>query len=49
LWHAADASELRNDSQLAREILVTLPRELAPEDRLELIRGFAKSSLPPAA
>ena len=45
LWNAVEASERRKDSQLAREILVTLPRELAPEDRLSLIRGFAQEQL----
>ena len=45
LWNAVEASERRKDSQLAREILVTLPRELPEADRLELVRGFAHDQL----
>ena len=45
LWNAVEASEKRKDSQLAREILVTLPRELPEESRLELVRGFIQSEL----
>jgi hypothetical protein len=45
LWNAVEASERRKDSQLAREILVTLPRELPEADRLELVRGFVHDQL----
>jgi hypothetical protein len=45
LWNAVEASERRKDSQLAREILVTLPRELPEADHLELVRGFVHDQL----
>lgn len=45
LWNAVEVSERRKDSQLAREILVTLPRELPEADRLELVRGFVHDQL----
>jgi hypothetical protein len=45
LWSAVEAAERRKDSQLAREILVTLPRELPEADRLELVRGFIHDQL----
>lgn len=40
LWNEVEASERRKDAQLAREIEVALPRELTPEQRLELVRQF---------
>ena len=45
LWNAVEAAERRKDSQLAREILVTLPRELPEADRLALVRGFVQDQL----
>ena len=43
LWNAAEAAERRKDAQVARELVVALPadRELAHEDRVELVRSFA--------
>jgi len=40
LWNAAEASEKRKDSQVAREIVLALPadRELTTADRIELAR-----------
>lgn len=43
LWNAAEAAERRKDSRVAREIEVSLPHELSPEDRLILTREFAQS------
>ena len=43
LWNEAEASEKRKDSQVAREVRVALPRELDPEQRRELVRGFVKA------
>ena len=43
LWNAGELSEKRKDSQVAREVRVALPRELAPEQRRELVREFAKA------
>ena len=42
LWNAVEAAERRKDAQLAREIEVALPRELAREERLELLCGFVQ-------
>ena len=43
LWNSGELSEKRKDSQVAREVRVALPRELAPEQRRELVREFAKA------
>lgn len=40
LWNEVEAREKREDAQLAREIEVALPRELTPEQRLELVRQY---------
>lgn len=40
LWNAVEIVEKRRDAQLAREIEVSLPRELDRDQRLELLRGF---------
>jgi len=40
LWNAVELVERRKDAQLAREIEVSLPRELDRDARLELVRGF---------
>ena len=40
LWNHVEKMEKRRDAQLAREINVSLPHELTPEERLALIRGF---------
>src|ERR1035437_2597393 len=37
LWNAVEAVEKRKDAQLAREVLVSLPHELTPEQRLDLV------------
>jgi len=44
LWNAAEATERRKDSQVAREIVLALPadRELTTVDRIELARTFAE-------
>ena len=42
LWSAVEMKEARCDAQLAREIVVTLPRELSAEDQVELIRGYVR-------
>lgn len=41
LWNAVEAAERRKDSQLARQIVVVLPRELSPQRQVGLARGFA--------
>lgn len=42
LWNMADRRERRKDSQTAREIRIMIPRELAPEARVALVRDFVK-------
>jgi ATP-dependent exoDNAse (exonuclease V) alpha subunit len=40
LWNAVEAAEKRRDAQLAREIEISLPRELTPEQRVALVVQF---------
>ena len=42
LWNVAESAEKRKDGCTARELEVALPAELDPEQRLELVRDFAK-------
>lgn len=42
LWNAVEAAERRKDSQLAREVLLSLPHEISHEQRKELVRGFVQ-------
>lgn len=42
LWNAAESSERRKNSTVAREYEVALPEELNPEQRTELARDFAR-------
>ena len=43
LWNTIERVEKRKDSQLAREFVVALPRELNREQQIELLRGWCKS------
>jgi len=43
LWNAVEAAEKRKDAQLARDIELALPHELAPAERCELVRGFVRA------
>jgi len=45
LWNAVEAAETRRNAQLARELVLTLPRELTPEQRLEAVRSFVSAEL----
>lgn len=40
LWNSVHALEGRNDSQLAREVEIALPRELSPDERLDVVRSY---------
>jgi hypothetical protein len=40
LWNRADAAEKRKDAITARELLLTLPRELSRAQQVELVHGF---------
>ncbi len=42
LWNAVERAEKRVDAQLAREIEITLPRELPRERQVELVRSFVR-------
>lgn len=42
LWNHVEALEVRVDARLGREINLALPAELSAEERLELIRSFAR-------
>ncbi len=42
LWNAVEKAEKRHDAQLCREIELTLPRELTPEARVDLVREFVR-------
>ena len=42
LWNSAEHAEVRQNARVAREYLVALPVELAPEQRVNLARGFAR-------
>ncbi len=41
-WNAAEASENRSNSRVAREYEIALPHELNREQRVELVRAFSK-------
>jgi Ti-type conjugative transfer relaxase TraA len=43
LWNAVEAAEKRKDAQLARELNISLPRELSEEQNVELIREFVQN------
>lgn len=43
LWNAVEISEKRKDSQVCREVEVSLPVELTFDQQRELVRGFANS------
>ncbi|WP_181708729.1 MobQ family relaxase [Chthonobacter rhizosphaerae] len=42
LWNAVEAAERRKDSQLAREITLSLPHELNDRQRIDLVRGYVR-------
>jgi len=42
LWNMVERSEKRADAQLAREVEITLPRELTKEQSIDLVRGFVR-------
>jgi ATP-dependent exoDNAse (exonuclease V) alpha subunit len=44
LWNAVEAGERRKDAQLARHIVLALPHELTPAQRVELVEGFAAAA-----
>ncbi len=42
LWNMVERSEKRKDAQVAREVELTLPRELSYEQQIALVRSFAR-------
>jgi ATP-dependent exoDNAse (exonuclease V) alpha subunit len=42
LWNTVEAAEKRRNSRVAREFQVSLPVELNPDQRLSLVRSFAR-------
>jgi ATP-dependent exoDNAse (exonuclease V) alpha subunit len=42
LWNMVERSEKRKDAQVAREVELTLPRELSHEQQVALVRSFAR-------
>ena len=45
LWNAVEAGEKRKDAQLAKEIILTLPRNLDFDAQREVVRDFIKENL----
>jgi ATP-dependent exoDNAse (exonuclease V) alpha subunit len=44
LWNLAEARERRKDSQVARDLRITIPRELDPPERIRVVRDFVQRS-----
>jgi hypothetical protein len=44
LWNAVEASEKRKDAQLAREIIVALPKEFNLEEQIEVLRAYLQEN-----
>ncbi len=42
LWNMVDRAEKRVDAQLAREVEISLPRELNKDQQIELVRSFVE-------
>jgi ATP-dependent exoDNAse (exonuclease V) alpha subunit len=42
LWNVVEGCEKRVDAQLAREVEITLPRELSREQQIDLVRSFVR-------
>lgn len=43
LWNEVEKYEMRKDAQLAREIVIALPKELTVEQNVELIKEYVQS------
>jgi len=44
LWNRVEASEKRYDAQLAREMIIAIPRELDRADQIELVREYVQTT-----
>lgn len=45
LWNGVEAGEKRKDAQLAKEVILTLPRNLDLEQQKDVVRGFIHDNL----
>lgn len=45
LWNAVEAGEKRKDAQLAKEVVLVLPRNLSHEQHVEVVRGWVQDNL----
>lgn len=45
LWNEVEAAEKRKDAQVAKEIEVSLPRELTEEQNIKLVKEYVKNEL----
>lgn len=45
LWNGVEAGEKRKDAQLAKEVILTLPRNLNRDAQREVVRDFIKENL----
>ena len=43
LWNEAEQKERKSNSQVAREILVSMPVELSPEENRELVKNYVQT------
>ena len=44
LWNRVEASEKRYDAQLAREMIIAIPRELDRDNQIALVREYAQTT-----
>jgi MobA/MobL family len=44
LWNRVEASEKRYDAQLAREMIIAIPRELTQPDQIALVRQYVQTT-----
>ncbi len=45
LWNAVEMAEKRKDARTAREIEIALPRELSPDEQIQLVRAYVGDNL----
>ena len=44
LWNSVELKEKRQDAQLAREVLVAIPKELTPEQQIKLVHDYVQKN-----
>lgn len=45
LWNGVETFERRKDAQLAKEVVLVLPRNLSPEQHIEVVQGWVKDNI----